>query len=80
MLCKILKSFPFSRDGINSEQAGAGETMDIPEALVPGLEKGGLVQPTKAMGAAPEIGGPVAIETAEEPAPRKRGRPRKVEK
>ncbi|MCG8445911.1 MAG: hypothetical protein MI753_09370 [Hyphomicrobiales bacterium] len=39
MLCKILKPFPFSRDGINAEHAKPSDQINIPDNLVPGLLK-----------------------------------------
>ena len=32
-----LKDFPFSRDGVNEEQAIKGQTVNVPENLVAGL-------------------------------------------
>ncbi|MBI1234760.1 MAG: hypothetical protein GC208_09690 [Alphaproteobacteria bacterium] len=70
MLCDILKTFPFSRDGVDSHMAKAGEQVDIPDALVPGLQRDRYVKPVgeqgnelksqpaasenKALGSAPE--------------------------
>ena len=42
--CTILKSFPFSRDGSTTEQAEAGQTVDIPGDLVAGLSHEGFVE------------------------------------
>lgn len=69
MLCDILKPFPFSRDGVNSEMATAGGQCDIPDALVPGLtregflrQSGGVAAPeNKMVAAAPEVGAPVIL-------------------
>ena len=44
MDCKILKSFPFSRDGVTTHNAATGETVDVPDHLVPGLKKEGLLE------------------------------------
>lgn len=44
MLCMILKSFPFSRNGVKIEDAVKDETVDIPDALVEGLEAEGFVE------------------------------------
>jgi hypothetical protein len=46
MRVKILKSFPFSRDGITPLQAVAGRDNDIPDRLVPGLQREGYVAVT----------------------------------
>lgn len=51
MLVDIVKPFPFSRDGVTLEQAVEG-ALDLPDALVPGLEAEGYVN--KAQGGAPE--------------------------
>lgn len=51
MLVDVLKPFPFSRNGIAIEQAVEGP-LDLPEALVTGLETEGYV--TKAEAGAPE--------------------------
>ncbi|WP_420584908.1 hypothetical protein [Ruegeria sp.] len=50
MRCKILKSFPFTRDGFTMEEAVEGEFEDIPADLISGLEKEKMVQkaPSKA--------------------------------
>lgn len=42
MRVEILKPFPFSRDGIRSEQASPPEA-DVPDRLVAGLRAAGLV-------------------------------------
>jgi hypothetical protein len=49
------KPFSFSRDGITLEYAVEGQPVDLPEALVAGLESEGFV--TKALSAGPEIKG-----------------------
>jgi hypothetical protein len=41
--CKILRSFPFSRDGIIMEHANAGTTVQLPARLVQGLCKAAYV-------------------------------------
>lgn len=43
MTHKVLRSFPFSRDGIKIESAEAGAEVDLPEALVSGLEAAGFI-------------------------------------
>lgn len=43
MECTILKAFPLSRDGIKSEMQTAGAVVDVPDALVGGLEAAGYV-------------------------------------
>lgn len=55
-LCTVLKSFPFSRDGIATEHAVKGSQADIPDALVPGLSNEGYVSvgATKHVVQAPE--------------------------
>ena len=69
MLCDILKSFPYSLDGLKTFQASQGSQCEIPDALVPGLEREGYVAPagarteSKAQSGAPEN---KAIETAPE--------------
>ncbi|MEN0652387.1 MULTISPECIES: hypothetical protein [Hyphobacterium] len=50
MLCDILKTFPFSRDGVDSHMAKAGEQVDIPDALVPGLQRDRYVKPVGEQG------------------------------
>lgn len=67
MLVEIIRPFPFSRDGVTTEQAEPGGAADIPDALVPGLTREGFVREVKAMPAPPE-------NKAEPP---RRGRPRK---
>lgn len=62
MLCKILKPFEFSRDGISTVQAYEDTEIDVPDALVRGLFFEGYVgepdpvEPvhTKDLGDAPE--------------------------
>ena len=44
MLVHIRKPFPYSRDGIDTKLAKVGETVDVPDALVPGLTKEGFVE------------------------------------
>jgi len=51
--CKILKPFSYSQDGINAITATAGAIADIPDALVPGLEKEGYVTHSVAAKAIP---------------------------
>lgn len=69
MLCDILKSFPYSLDGLKTLQASQGDQCEIPDALVPGLEREGYAKPAgapveaKAQSGAPEN---KAIETAPE--------------
>ncbi|NPD17588.1 hypothetical protein HOY34_20595 [Xinfangfangia sp. D13-10-4-6] len=46
------KPFPFSRDGVTLEHAVEGKPVDLPEALIAGLEAEGYV--TKASGGTPE--------------------------
>lgn len=41
--CKILKDFPFSRDGFTTEKAVKGKDVDIPVNLVRGLEEDGFL-------------------------------------
>ena len=43
MRVKILKPFPFSRDGFTTLQSVAGSDEDIPDRLVPGLRREGFV-------------------------------------
>mgnify|MGYP001565855248 CR=1 FL=1 len=43
MRVKILKSFPFSRDGLTTLQAVAGSDEDIPDRLISGLQSEGFV-------------------------------------
>lgn len=43
MTHKVLRSFPFSRDGIKIESAEAGADVDLPAALVRGLEAAGFI-------------------------------------
>ena len=43
MRVQILKSFPFSRDGLTTLQAIAGSDEDIPDRLIPGLQREGWV-------------------------------------
>lgn len=56
MLCRILKPFDFSRDGINTIAAYEDTEADIPAFLAPGLIREGFVEAVeaKAMAAAPE--------------------------
>jgi hypothetical protein len=55
MLCDILRPFPFSRDGVNTEHASpGGDLVDLPDAIVPGLRAEGYVREAKAFSAAPE--------------------------
>ena len=44
--CKILKSFPYSKDGIRVEQADAGSEILLPARLVQGLIEAGYVSVT----------------------------------
>lgn len=47
MTHKVLRSFPFSRNGIKIETAEAGAEIDLPSALVAGLEAAGFIgEPT----------------------------------
>lgn len=65
----ILKTFPFSRDGVTVETAVAGGDCDIPDALAPGLRREGFLRAPGATGApenkvieaAPETGGAVLL-------------------
>lgn len=43
MLCGIVKTFPFSRDGVTALTAVAGTVEDIPDDLVEGLAAEGFV-------------------------------------
>ena len=54
MDCLILKSFEFSRDGRTTTLAAEGDTIDLPDAMVPGLFKEGFVgEPKKVAAPAP---------------------------
>ena len=54
MDCLILKSFEFSRDGRTTTLAEEGDTIDLPDAMVPGLFKEGFVgEPKKVAAPAP---------------------------
>jgi len=53
--CLILKPFPYSYDGIKSVQALKGAFMDIPAALVPGLEAEKYIVPDKPRLDTPEL-------------------------
>lgn len=44
MKCKVLKSFPLSTDGINSERVEKGQTADVPKELVDGLVDEGFIE------------------------------------
>lgn len=62
MTHKVLRSFPFSRDGIKIETAEAGGDVDLPEALVSGLEAAGFIgdpdaQPSQPAGAGADPNG-----------------------
>jgi hypothetical protein len=46
MRVAILKSFPFSRDGIATLSAIAGSDEDIPDRLISGLQREGFVRET----------------------------------
>lgn len=37
MRVTVLRSFPFSRDGVKTEQAVKGEIVDLPDGMVEGL-------------------------------------------
>lgn len=65
MKCSVLKSFLFSHDGVTVEQAKAGDRVDIPNGLVPGLCGEGYIAEIaeKATTAPPEN---KAIQRAEE--------------
>lgn len=70
--CKIMKSFPYSHDGVNAEQAVKGETVDIPDNLVAGLKAAGFVNvtgkpETKHIPEVPETGAPVEGAKPDEP-------------
>lgn len=54
MLVKVLRSFPYSRDGYTTLQAVKGERTDVPDHLVPGLEREGYIGGTKDAGPSPE--------------------------
>lgn len=60
MRAKILRDFPWSPDGVSQRQAVKGESVDLPDHLVPGLEAEGYVatkgadREEKAVAAAPE--------------------------
>ena len=59
MLCKILKGFPYSEDGVKTKHAEPSEQHDLPDNLVPGLVKEGYVlildeEGKKALGGSPE--------------------------
>lgn len=41
--CKILRSFPYTRDGYTQSQAVVDSVEDIPAVLVEGLEKEGYL-------------------------------------
>ncbi|MCF1502189.1 hypothetical protein L0F51_00220 [Afifella sp. H1R] len=43
MLCKVLKDFPFSRDGFTTVSAKAGTSPDVPDRLVAGLRREGYL-------------------------------------
>ncbi|BAI71475.1 hypothetical protein AZL_008370 [Azospirillum sp. B510] len=49
---KVLKPFPYSHDGIKTEQLAEGVQRDFRPDLVEGLEKAGLIGPPDAKGAA----------------------------
>lgn len=59
MLCRILRPFRFSRDGLAGHVAEAGQSIDLPDDIAPGLIAEGFaahaVAPeTQAFAAAPE--------------------------
>ncbi len=68
MLVEVLKPFPFSRDGITEEQAVAGVPADIPENLIPGLERAKYIRQTKALAGAPENKADAGAEPKADPA------------
>ena len=41
--CKVLRPFPFSKDGIKVEHADAGSTVLLPAHLVQGLAEAGYI-------------------------------------
>lgn len=43
MIVTVKRDFPFSADGIATRTLAAGETVDIPDRFVPGLEEAGFV-------------------------------------
>ena len=54
--CKILRSFPYTRDGYTQSQAVVDSVEDIPAVLVEGLEREGFLKPLRpAEGEAKEI-------------------------
>lgn len=48
MLCKILKPFALSTNGLTSKQAVKGTTINVPDDLVEGLQAAGYLTPAKA--------------------------------
>lgn len=67
MLCKALKDFVYSRDGVTPQKAHRGGLCDIPPAMVGGLVDAGYIDaPGKTankMDAAPvETGAPVPVD------------------
>jgi len=51
MQCKIIRDFRFSRNGYSTEDAVAGSEVNIPDALVAGLEAEGYLSTKMIKGA-----------------------------
>ncbi len=47
MLVKVLRSFPYSNDGVTTKGAIEGAVIDVSEALFAGLEAEGFVEPAE---------------------------------
>lgn len=70
MECRVIRAFPFSRDGITVENVEVGAIVDMPDHIVPGLIAAGYIE-KKSMPAAPENAA-----SAASPENKRRGRPR----
>lgn len=52
MLCEVLKTFLLSPDGIAVVTVAAGQSVEIPDGVVPGLEAEGYIRPVSYVTAA----------------------------
>ena len=74
MECRVIRGFPFSRDGIVVEHAEGGSIVNIPDDLEPGLTAAGYTE--KSVPDAPENTaiGPAPEDKAVATAPENKGR------
>lgn len=74
-MCTIIKTFPWSADGVTTRHARAGDEVDLPDGLVAGLVRFGYVAVAALDKATivPENKAMVAPEN------KRRGRPRKAD-